>query len=205
MKIKVILSITALTILFFPFNSWGQVRVTTERVVENQELLDFFRFEGIQYMKMNFTGNELKDKIYRISVKEIWNGIITKDSVIIDSKRLNITVGDTILKMRVISKLTEENKLKMNFIFPRFTTTIQFDAVSSDAYSLRNVLGRETEMLVDFGEKFYVLVYMLPYEVKTEIGTWFQYCAVEISGKEIETWGKEFGIEHYLVFEMIFE
>jgi len=32
-----------------------------------------------------------------------------------------------------------------------------------------------------------------------------KWCAVENSGKETENWGKEFGIKHYLVFEMIFE
>ena len=29
--------------------------------------------------------------------------------------------------------------------------------------------------------------------------------AVDNSGKNIDTWGKEFGIKHYLVFEMKFE
>jgi hypothetical protein len=52
-----------------------------------------------------------------------------------------------------------------------------------------------------FDEKFYLLAYILPYE---KDGTKY-WCAVESSGKDIENWGKEFNIEHYLVFEMLFE
>lgn len=54
---------------------------------------------------------------------------------------------------------------------------------------------------IEYGKKFYLLAYILPYENE---GTKY-WCAVENSGKDIENWGKEFGIKHYLVFEMIFE
>ena len=76
-------------------------------------------------------------------------------------------------------------------------------AQSTHKYSLRPAFGRNMERteFFEFGKKFYLMVYMLPYEV----GTSAHYCAVEQSGQVIEEWGKEFGIKHYLVFEMIFE
>ena len=59
---------------------------------------------------------------------------------------------------------------------------------------------------IEIGKKSYLLVYMLPYETEIEnVGIMQQYCAVENSGKEIETWGKEFGIKHYLIFEIKFD
>ena len=202
MKKVFVLSVSVL----FPFILWGQIKVTSEEV-ENQDLSDYFSFERIEYQKLIFTSKELKDKTFRLSVKEIWDGEVTKDSTVIDSKNvlgnrpgydyLKI-IGDTIFTMRVISKLTEDCKLKMQFSFPLFGTTQSFDAISSIDYSLRKAVETKT---VEFGKKFYVLVYMLPYE-KDGMKHW---CAVEASGKEIETWGKEFGIKHYLVFEMIFE
>ena len=194
-------SITALLLFFIPVTLWGQIKVTSEKI-ENQELLDFFRFEGIQYEKMSFTSKEQKIKTFRLSVKEIWDGKIMKDSTVFDNSNafgnIRITIDDTIFTMRVISKLTEDSKLKMQFAFPGFSITRNFDATNSNGYSLRNAIETET---VEFGKKFYALVYMLPYQ-KDGIG---YYCAVEASGKEIETWGKEFGIKHYLVFEIIFE
>ncbi len=183
----------------------SQIKVTFEDV-ENQELLDFFGFEKIQYQKINFTSKELGNKSYQLSVKEVWDGKITKDSILLDSKK-NFdglapdyfkVAGDTIFKMRVISKRTEGNKLKMEFMFPRFIISREFDATPSNDYSLRTVVNPKP---VEFGKKFYTLVYMLPYE-KDSIK---YYCAVEASGKDIETWGKEFGIKHYLIFEMKFE
>ena len=58
-----------------------------------------------------------------------------------------------------------------------------------------------TDTEKEFGKNFHLLVYMLPH---AKDGMKY-YCAVEGSGKEIETWGKEFDIQHYLVFEMKFE
>ena len=197
-------AITVLLLLFIPFISWGQIKVISEEV-ENQELLDFFRFEKIQYEKLSFTSKELKGKTFRLSAKEIWDGEIKKDSTVVASRttlpsgyEILITINDTIFTMRAISKLTEDCKLRMQFSIPSATCTSSFNAICSNEYSLRKAIEKET---VEFGEKFYALVYMLPYE-KDNIK---HYCAVEASGKDIEIWGKEFGIKHYLVFEMIFE
>ena len=138
-------------------------------------------------------------------MKEIWDGEIKMESDVIDSRRMPFekTLVDTILNVRIISKLTNEDKLRMDFYFPGFSTQRNFDATSSNIYSLRSAIATET---IEIGKKSYLLVYMLPYETVIEgVGTIRQYCAVESSGKEIEAWGKEFGIKHYLVFEIKFD
>jgi len=205
MKTKATFSATTMLLFLTPFTFLGQVKVTYG-YAENQELLDYFQFEGIQYLKMSFTGKELPNKTYCLSVKEIWDGEVKKESNIFDSKNFPYmqlkTVGDTIFNIRIISKFSAENKLTMSFNFPTHSTKRSFEATSLDNYVLRPVYRTQT---AEIGEKFYLLVYMLPYEVKIEGGVMQQYCAVENSGYEIETWGKEFGIKHYLVFEMKFE
>ena len=200
-------SIVAFIFIFLPFSLWGQVRVTYVNI-ENQELLDFFRFEEIEYVKLSFTSEDLADKTYQLSVKEIHNGEITKDSVFLNCRELFEsmgypdyfkTVGDTVLEIRVISKLTAENKLKMNFMFPRFSFPIEFDAIETkDKYSLR-FMGMET---VEYDESFYLLAYILPYDLGNGMKS---YCEVDRNGKDILNWGGKFGIKHYLVFEMKFE
>ena len=125
---NIIHSITALIFLFLPFTLWGQLKVTSELsdIAKNQETLwDFFELEGIQYQKLIITSKDLGNKTFKLSVKEIWNGEITKDSTIVDTKMFPDflkTVGDTIFTLRVISKFTDEHKLKMFFRFPRFST-----------------------------------------------------------------------------------
>lgn len=172
---------------------------------DNSEIRDILQFEGIEYMKLSFHGKELNDKSYHLTVKEIWNGKIKSESSIMDSKTIPFEqfqkINDTVFNLKIISKLTPDNKLKMTFKFPRFSTTKKFDAIKSEDYSLRNVAEASGNELKYYGEKFYLLAYILPYE-KDGAKYW---CAVESSGKDISNWGKEFGIEHYLVFEMIFE
>ncbi|PXY02430.1 hypothetical protein DF185_07210 [Marinifilum breve] len=190
--------------LSYAQESKNAIKMTSSYSSIDSELSDILRFEGIEYLKISFTGKELKDKSYHLSVKEIWDGVIKSDTTIINSAKISFQqlskVNDTIFNLKVISKLTQENKLKMTFKFPRFSTTKEFDAIDSDDYSLRNVAEVSGEK-IEYGKKFYLLAYILPYE-KDGMKYW---CAVESSGKEIESWGKEFGIKHYLVFEMIFE
>ena len=171
---------------------------------DNSEIRDILQFEGIEYMKLSFHGKELADKSYHLTVKEIWDGEVKSDSTIMNSAKIGIKqfekINDTVFNLKIISKLTNDNKLKMTFKFPRFSTSRKFDAIDSEDYSLRNV-AEASGTEIKYGEKFYLLAYILPYE-KDGSKYW---CAVESSGKDIENWGKEFGIKHYLVFEMVFE
>lgn len=205
---KHILLVTALTLktilLFSQAENKGVVKMVIEHSSDNEEIEDILHFEEIEYLKLLFSGKDLADKSYHLTVKEIWNGEIKSDSTILNSKRIPFeqfqTINDTVLKLRVISKHTSDNELKISFRFPRFSVTKKFDAIKSDDYSLRNIAeANDTE--INYGEKFYLLAYILPYE---KDGVKY-YCAVEGSGNDIKNWGKEFGIRHYLVFEMKFE
>ena len=181
-----------------------EITMVSEYGSDNSEIRDILQFEGIEYMKLSFHGKELANKGFHLTVKEIWDGKIKSDSTITNSKTIPVEqfqkINDTVFNFKIISKLTPENQLKMTFKFPRFSTTRKFDAVKSEDYSLRNV-AEVSANEIKYGEKFYLLAYILPYE-KDGYKYW---CAVESSGKDIENWGKEFGIKHYLVFEMIFE
>lgn len=171
----------------------------------NQDMLDLMRFEKIDYYKVKFAGNELKNKTYKITVKEIWDGKIKSDTLVFNSKEMAAIgmdkVNDTTLNLKVISKLTPKNKLKVSFVFPRFSTTKEYDAIESDDYSLRN-LANESKLPIGYGEKFYFMAMILPYQRPDGSKSW---CEVGSSGKDIENWGKKFGVKHYLLFEMKFE
>ncbi|WP_052158382.1 hypothetical protein [Lacinutrix jangbogonensis] len=182
----------------------SEIKMTSDYGSDNSEIRDILQFEGIEYLKLSFTGKNLADKSYHLSVKEIWNGKVKSDSTIMNSKTIKFEqfqkINDSVFNIKIISKLTNDNKLKMTFKFPRFSTSRKFDAIKSEDYSLRNV-AEASGTEIKYGEKFYLLAYILPYE-KDGAKYW---CAVESSGKNIENWGKEFGIKHYLVFEMKFE
>ncbi len=183
----------------------NQLKMITEYASENPEIRDILSFEGIDYVKLKFIGQGLKNRGYRLTVKEIWDGKVISDTIVINSKTLGIKqfekVNDSIFNMKVISKHTTENKLKMTFIFPRFSVTKEYDAIPSNDYSLRN-LADESNLKIGYDEKFDLLTYILPYERADGSKSW---CEVGTAGKDVENWGKKFDIKHYLLFEMKFE
>lgn len=196
--------------LFLVQISFGQavnseLKMVSEYGAANPEIRDLLQFEGIEYLKLKFIGKELKKKSYQLTVKEIWGGKTVRESVVFDSKSTGIEqlqkVNDTVLHLKVISKLTQKNKLRMTFRFPRLSITKEYDAIETHDYSLRNI-AEESKMAIGYDKKFYLLAYILPYEHKDGSVSW---CEVGTSGKDIENWGSKFGIKHYLLFEMKFE
>mgnify|MGYP001071606270 CR=1 FL=1 len=190
---------TQILILISIISFSQDIKMTTERV-ENKELQDLLSFENIDYYNVTFSGKSLIGKDYLLISKEIWNGVITKTDTIVNSsknKRISKIEKDS-LSFKVISKKTTDNFLKMNFRFTQFGMTRKYRAIDSDDYSLRDF---GTSVKIKSGQNFYALAYILPYEKDG----WKMWCAVESSGKNIENWGKEFEIEHYLIFEMKFE
>lgn len=172
---------------------------------QNKELFDLLRFENIDYYQISFKGENLKNKTYKITVKEIWNGKVRSENLVFDSKEMAEIgldkVSDTILTLKVISKITPNNKLKVSFMLPRFGITRSYKAIKSDEYSLRN-LADESNLPIGYGKPFYFLAYILPYKSSDGSKSW---CEVGSNGKDIENWGKKFGIKHYLLFEMVYE
>lgn len=191
------------------YSSYAQqkpdLKMTSKFGSENRDLFDILMFENIDYYKINFTGQELKNKTYKITVKEIWNGNVKSESTVFDSKEMaemNLDkVNDTTLNLKVISRLTPKNKIRVSFVFNRFSNTKEYDAIESDDYSLRN-LAEESKLPIVYGGKFYFMAVILPYQRANGSKSW---CEVGSSGKDIENWGKKFGIKHYLLFEMKFD
>lgn len=167
---------------------------------EDPDLRDILLFEKIDYFKILFSGPSLAGKDYVLISKEIWSGEVKKADTLIDTRvesHMPPLSSDS-LSFKVIAKKTSDQQLKLQFVFPQFRLNKQYPATNSSDYSLR-VTG--TKMDIQPDSSFCALAYILPYEKDG----WKYWCAVESSGKEVETWGKEFGIEHYLIFEMKFE
>ena len=178
------------------------ISFTSQHLSENQDLSDILFFEGIDFYKLQFTGQELTGKTFKLTAKEMWDGNLRKETLITDSSQIDVkgleTIKDSIFRMKIISKAIDD-KLRMSFKFPRYGRDIEFDAIQTRDYSLRNIAETFKEEF-EIGKPFFVLAYILPYE-KDGAKYW---CAVESSGKDIENWGKKFGIKHYIIFEMCF-
>jgi len=136
---------------------------------------------------------------YYIIAKDIWNGKIKKTDTIVNSKTSEYidNIAADSLALFVIANKTEPENLKIKFSFKGLSMIKNYKCKNTDNYSLRPY---GTQVPIEPGKPFYAFAYILPYEKDG-----FQYyCAVEYSGKDIEKWHQEFGIEHYILFEMKF-
>lgn len=195
--------LTLIILTLFPLGLFGQVKagkieMTTEFGSENQELQDLLTFENIDHYKVRFKGKDLKGKHFSVAVKTLWDGRITRIDTIINTAKEMPPIQTDTLTFKVTAKKNALNSLKVLFRFPLFGNERLYEASDSYDYSLRDI---GTKMDIEVGKAFPAFAYILPYEKDG----WKMWCAVDSSGKEVENWGKEFGIKHYLIFEMKFE
>lgn len=208
MKKHFLLSILLLALISgvsFAQKTNQNLKMTSNYGTENKELNDLLRFDGLDFYKIRFSGNELKGKCYSISAKEFWDGKLKSKKKVFDTKDLAEAgldkINDTTLQMKVIFKITSQNKIKISFVSDRFSNTKEYKALKTKDYSLRN-LADESKLPITYGENFYLMAIILPYESVDGSKSW---CQVGSSGKDIENWGKKYGVRHYLLFEMKFE
>lgn len=176
------------------------IKMKTKIYSDNEEIKNLMRFQEIDYYKIKFNG-DLNGKNYAIIAKEIWNGKISKIDTLIDTSKEKFVKpisGDS-LQFIVIASKSSKKELKIKFEFDRFSLNKKYKSTTSNDYSLRDF---GVQMPITADQKFYSFAYILPYEDKSGYKSW---CAVESSGKDIENWGKEFGLRHYILFEMIFK
>ncbi|KOS07671.1 hypothetical protein AM493_17690 [Flavobacterium akiainvivens] len=176
----------------------GSIAMTSKVYSENNEIMDLMRFENINYFKTLFKGDSLKNKKFTITAKQFWKGKLSKTDTLLNTsifEYVGVNKTDS-LPLRVISK-TQGKNIEVKFIFDRFEVPHTFKGLKTSDYSLRDF---GTDLPIEPNKPFYAFAYILPYE--KDGGKY--WCAVESSGKDIETWGKEFGIKHYILFEMNF-
>ena len=182
-------------------NEASRINLSVKYGSAHADVQDILSFENIDLFKLAFKGEPLINSDFILVAKEIWNGKITKVDTLFSSAEdyQENTITSDSLYLKVIGKKRIGKELKMLIKFPWFSLDRKFNAVDSEDYSLR-ILKRDKNTPIQLNSPFNLLAYMLPYEEKG----WKKYCAVEDSGVDVENWGKRFGIEHYLVFQMEF-
>lgn len=179
----------------------GTDSVTLEvNMVESRELLDYYRFEGIDYYNMQVSGESIVDQYFILSSMEYWNGKLTKVDTIANSKMFRMKNGADTLGIRVMSKMTDSDTIKFQFHLPRFSTTRKFLTTQKNTYKLRDITSDSEETFV-ITDPINLLVYSLPYEDSERPGYLF-YCELSREGTPPEKWGEKFGVEHYIVFKL---
>jgi hypothetical protein len=195
-----------LTSLLTASNIFAQsdIKMRVEYGSENVDLMSVLYFEEIGLGKMIFSGNDLKDKDYQISIKEFAGGKLVKTEVVFDSKEDAYfkVKGDKFI-FRVLTKVTSENAVKFQFQFNGFSKQKEYKiAPDQKEFALKSFLGSNTELSIPLNTNTYILTYMMPYVKKDGSA---QYCEVVQSGVKPEELGTKYGIPIYFLIDIKFQ
>lgn len=204
---KKLWSIAAAFICFSTLNAQqNEITLETDFGSENKEIQDILRFQEIETCLLKFKGNDLKGKNYIILVKEFTNGSLAKIDTIMNSKTYEYVpaIDSDAFSFKYFVKTEINNKIKMTFMFDRFSTTKYYDIkTTEDAYALHDFLGSEKSVPIETKKSTYILGYFLPY-LEKETG-WKKYCEVSGSKYAPEEWGKVFNIPNYFLVQILFD
>lgn len=168
--------------------------------VDNPELLDYYRFEEIDYFKMKIYGEDIEDKYFVLSSSQYWNGELIQVDTIANTKFFQLKNASDTIGIRVMTKKMGDDSVKFQFHLPRFSTDRKFPTTEKDTYSLRDITSRGLETF-PAADPINLLVYSMPYEDPDQPGYLF-YCELSREGTPPEQWGKKFGVEHYIIFKL---
>lgn len=171
---------------------------------ENVDLQSVLYFEEIGFGKMTFSGTDLKDKDFQISIKEFVRGKLTKTDVVFDSKEdAYFKIKSDKFVFRVLTKVTSENMAKFEFQFNGFSKQKEYKvAANQKEFALKSFLGSQPELSVPLKTNTYILTYMMPY-VKKDGST--AYCEVAQSGVNPEELGTKYAIPTYFLIDIKFQ
>jgi hypothetical protein len=183
-----------------------KIQLETKYGSENKEMHELLRFEGIEIIDLNFSGEELKDKEYTILVKEYTNGSLSNADTLISSKKDSYLqpIDKDIFKFKFFVKTQLDNTIKMTSIFDGFSTNKKYEIkATEDKYALHDFLNGLEPLNIEVGKPTYIMGYFLPYLDK-ETG-WKKYCEVSGSNYNPHDWGTMFDIPNYFLIEILFE
>lgn len=204
---KNLLLLLLLLALFLPgSNAFAQsdIKMRTEYGSENIDLQSVLYFENIGLEKMIFSGSDLKDKDFQISIKEFVSGKQTRTEVVFDSKEdAYFKIKSDRFIFRVLTKVTSENTVKFDFQFDGFSKQKEYKvAANQKAFSLKDFRGSRTEISMPLNTNTYILIYMMPY-LRKDGST--AYCEVAQSGISPEDFGKKYAIPTYFLIDIKFQ
>lgn len=183
----------------------SNIKMTFGYGTDSADLLSILRFENIDLYKVSFKGSDLKDKHFKITIKEFTDGKLVNEKVALDSKELGdlgIIKSDT-FSFRTLSRRTLDNTAKFQFQFDRFHNEQVFKINENyKGFVMKSFLGANPEMPMPVNESKYFLTFMMPYMKPDGSGA---YCEVAQSGANPEEFGLKYKIPTYFLIDIKFQ
>ena len=179
------------------------VKLTNKYGAENADLQNVLFFEGISLEKLAFSGTNLKNKNYQISIKKFVDGNLAQSEVVFDSKEVEyLKIPGDQLALRVFAQVTSANTIKFAIQSEQYRVDREYK-VNPDQkeFALKHFMGAQTEQSISLTENNHMLAFMMPYVKKDG---WKAYCEVVQSGVSPEELGKKYAIPLYFLIDIKF-
>jgi hypothetical protein len=184
--------------------STSDIKMKSEYGSDNSDLLSVLRFEDIGLSKMIFTGKDLIDKDFQISVKEYTSGKLAKEEVVFDSKESEYfkIKGDK-FSFKILTKITPQHTAKFDFQFNGFSTMKEYKVGENfKGFAQKDFIGSQKEIAILLNANTYILTYMMPFARKDGSTS---YCEVAQSGINPEEFGTKYAIPTYFLIDIKFQ
>lgn len=171
--------------------------------LENDDLMNLYRFQNIQIAKVKFTGKGLWGKNFKLYVQEVVDGKPQRKQAIFDSSEDDFfKIKEQEFTFNVLAQRTPLNKVRFDFRFLGYGFTKEFTVkVDQQDFVLKSAQDGEDELEVKAGREFNFLSFIMPY--KSQHGS-LRYSTFEPLSVRPDAMGKKFGIPRYFLMQIEF-
>jgi hypothetical protein len=182
----------------------SDIKMRSEYGSDNPDLLSVLQFEDIGLSKMIFTGKDLTDKDFQITVKEFTNGKLAKQEVVFDSKEAEqFKIKSDKFMFKILTKTTAAHTAKFDFQFNGFSTGREYKIGENfKGFAQKDFIGSRKEIAIPLNADTYILTYMMPFAGKDGSTS---YCKVAQSGINPEEFGNKYAIPTYFLIDIKFQ
>jgi hypothetical protein len=171
----------------------------------NTELQELMSFMGVEKHHLELNDPHLKGKFFTLTAQEYRHGVAQPEVNLTSRPELFQLDSSGKLAFDVYARALDTTTLEAFFRFSRVGQRKQYKAVAGQAgqYSFRtDILAyKQGQAKIPVGKKFTFLVYTLPYEKDG----YYLYCALAQSQVPIEQWYAQFGVKHFVAYQLLIE
>lgn len=174
----------------------------------NSEMQELMGFLGVERFHIELDDPKLAGKYFHLISQEFRNGIAQPEQDMFGfARRKEPLQFDSTGKLAfdVYARTVDPTTIEAFFKLPRVgqRKTYKVEAEDARRYSFRtDILSyKNQKTVVPVGKKFPFLVHTLPYD-KDGLS---YYCTVAQSRVPIADWYKQFGVKHYIAYQLVLE
>jgi hypothetical protein len=201
---KTIIFLAALLLPIAAAQAQSNIKLTTTEGVENEDLMNVLRFQGINYSKVKFSGTHLWGKDFKIFIRDFTNGKLVKTHEIFDSKEEEFfKLKEQEFTFNVLVQNTSNGKAKFDFRFLGFGVMKEFNlSAEQKDFALKSFQPSTSDVAFPINQSESILAFVMPYKTKKQA---MQYPDVVGSGVRPEELGKKFKIPRYFLIDIRFD